>query len=503
MTEELQFRSELDGSRPIDIFAFFSYPVGAHRLPAFIWNQGGLVRADPRPTEQGAKRGFATLAIDFPMPGYRSTGAYPIVDGLEFGPDARQAPIAHGAVALLRAVSYLESRAEVDPSRIGMAGSSWGGFFTTLMAGLDHRLKAAAAMFGSGALELGNPWWDGKGWNAARDAAFRASWAGTLDPALRLATSDTPIAWFTGTNDQFYWMPSVMASYQRARGPKALALLPSFNHALTPALDEQALAWLEAQLTGGPGFVSVSPLKLESRAGQREARWSFGRERAVVSAELAISPGDAGNWPGRCWGSVPAKIDADTAWAALPQSGIPYFVFGTVVDGAGFRYSTPLVRIDPKAHGLDVGGSVPACDGAAPWGRFDAAAVAYLKLHGLPVPAIASDAGHPVAALHAGRNLLGPLFFVEGRPERLRLRMKAAAPVQVTVAIDGALDGRPVRAEGELTVGREWGEAILDLPPQRGLAGHLSAVVTTPAASQVLCALVAFSAAAGPSERPR
>lgn len=30
-----------------------------------------------------------------------------------------------------------------------------------------------------------------------------------------------------------------MASYERAKVPRALALLPSFNHALTPALDEQ------------------------------------------------------------------------------------------------------------------------------------------------------------------------------------------------------------------------------------------------------------------------
>ena len=126
VTEEVQFHSETDGDKVVEIFAYFSYPVGARRLPAFIWNPGGLGQASPGFTEPPAKRGYAVLCIDFPQPGYRSTGNYSINTGLELGADPKQAPIYHGAVALLKAVSYLESRDEVDKNRIGMAGSSWG-----------------------------------------------------------------------------------------------------------------------------------------------------------------------------------------------------------------------------------------------------------------------------------------------------------------------------------------------------------------------------------------
>jgi dienelactone hydrolase len=227
VTEEVMFHSEMDGTNRVDIFAFFSYPKGAEKLPAFIWNQGGLGQASTYWTEFGAKRGYATLCIDFPLPGYRSTGNYPINSGVELTDDPKKAPIYHGAVALLKAVSFLESRKEVDKERLGMAGSSWGGFYTTLMAGLDPRLKACSAMFGTGNLQLGNSWWDDAGKSAQRDAAARERWRSALDPALRLPDSRAAIAWFTGSNDFAYWMPAMMATYAKARAAKHLTVLPN------------------------------------------------------------------------------------------------------------------------------------------------------------------------------------------------------------------------------------------------------------------------------------
>src|SRR5579864_6189814 len=54
ITEEVRFHSEQDGDKDVDIFAFFSYPKGAKKLPAYIWNQGGLSQASPAVTEVGA-----------------------------------------------------------------------------------------------------------------------------------------------------------------------------------------------------------------------------------------------------------------------------------------------------------------------------------------------------------------------------------------------------------------------------------------------------------------
>ena len=208
------------------------------------------------------------------MPGYRSTGGYPIVSGLELGEDPRKAPIYFGAVALLRAVSFLESRAEVDPQRIGMAGSSWGGFYTTLMAGIDPRLKAAAiSMFGTGNLQLGNVWWDGSG-TRSKDAHHRQRWQTTLDPAWHLKHAKTPVAWFTGTNDNFYWMPSISQTYEMAAGPKHLTLVPNWDHALSKDVGEQVFTWLDIHLRGKPGFVQVSPPQVKKQDKSLLASWT-------------------------------------------------------------------------------------------------------------------------------------------------------------------------------------------------------------------------------------
>ncbi len=493
VTEEVMFHSEMDGAKSVDIFALFSYPTGAKKLPAFVWNQGGLYQASPYWTTFGARRGYAALCIDFPLPGYRSTGGYPISSGLELGDDPRKAPIYHGAVALLKAVSYLESRPEVDRERIGMAGSSWGGFYTTLMIGIDPRLKAGTCMFGSGGLQLGNNWWDTRGWDARRDEAFRRRWRTTLDPAWRLANRKTPIAWFTGTNDVFYWMPAVMQSYERAAGPKHLSLLPNWNHALTPQLDEQVFAWLDCHLQGKPAFLTVTPIEI-GKEKRPVARWTFDGPRKAASAELILSYGDAGNWSGRYWKTLPATIKDRSCVAELPASALPYFISGAVLDADGGRYSTPLLRIDPAKVGLQDAAAVPDYDGSSEWGSFGESQVNYLRLHGLPVPALSKEAkdGKQSAIVKGGKLTLPQMLCTLGIAHRLTCNLKADKPVEVVVQVAGRFDGKPVVEEKTFKVGSEWTAVSVEFVPLVALTAGVQATITAPKEAVVLVDGVRF-----------
>lgn len=486
VTEEVMFHSEADAGKDVEIFAFFSYPQHARQLPAFIWNQGGLAQASTYWTEFGAKRGYAALCIDFPMPGYRSTGSYPIVSGLELGDDPKRAPIYHGAVALLRAVSFLQSRSEVDGDKIGMAGSSWGGFYTTLMVGIDPRLKVGSCMFGSGRLDLGNLWWDGQGWDAKRDAAFRQRWRTTLDPAVRLADRKTPIAWFTGTNDQFYWLPSVVASYEAAAGPKHLALLPNWNHALTPEVDEQVFAWLDVHLKNAAAFTTLSPLTIRN---EEEARWDFSGPRKIVRAELLLSHGEAGNWKSRFWQTIPAKIEGNTCIALLPKAAVPSFITATVTDQDGFRTATPLVRLAETATAAK-----PDYDGASLWGGFEPPHTKFLELHGLKMPTIikAAKQGAQAAALKPGDTRLGPILFTSGLPHRLSLFLKSDTAAEVTLALEGRFDGRPMREQSLIKAAPAWTQATLDFTPPNALTGDLNLVITLPPGAEISLDAVQF-----------
>jgi len=494
VTEEVMFHATKDGDKSVDIFALFAYPKGGRKLPAFVWNQGGLGQASTYWTDFGARRGYAVLCIDFPMPGYRSTGGYPIVSGLELGKDPRKAPIYFGAVALLRAVSYLETRPEVDRERIGMAGSSWGGFYTTLMAGIDPRLKAATSMFGTGNLQLGNVWWDGSG-ERTRDAEHRDRWQMTLDPAWRLKSSKTPIAWFTGTNDNFYWMPAISKTYEMAAGPKHLTLIANWDHALSKDVGEQVFTWLDIHLRGKPAFVRVSPVQVKKEADRLVAHWTFEGPRRVAAADLIVSYGD-GDWRGRWWVTVAAEIKDGGCSAVVPAGTLPCTVVGAVIDADGFRSSTPLLRVVPAKLGVKASVAVPDYNGCGQWGGFEEDHIKYLMTHSYPTPTVSLIAkeGKQSAIFKAGKSPLPPIYGTAGEPHRFTCWMKAERPVEIELSLEGRAPGKtkPTTAQMKIRVGIEWTEAGIDFLPPRDMVGSVRGTVTVPADAEILMDAVSF-----------
>lgn len=492
ITQEVLFHSEKDGNKDVEIFAYFSFPKEGKKLPAFIWNQGGLSQASPAVTEAGAKRGYAVLCIDFPMPGYRSSGDYPINTGLELGDDPRTAPIYHGAVALLKAVSYLESRAEVDKERIGMAGSSWGGFFTTLMAGIDPRLKVAACLYGTGSLQLGNAWWDGASQNGRKQPspADRERWSKTLDPAWRLSTTTTPIAWFTGTNDEFYLMPCVMRTFDIAAGAKHLMFAPNWHHALPPRLsDDQVYAWLDTYLQQKPGFPQVSPVVVKQESGRLMAQWGF--QGDAIAADLIASYGDAGNWRGRYWHTLKAEIAGTNCKVELPLGMLPCYISGAVTDKNGIRCSTPLVRVDSAALGLQTASPVPDYDGCAEWGGFEESQIAYLARHNMSgqarwIPGLSHDAkeGKQSAILNTGTTIMAPILSTATVRHRFVCFLKAGRRSEVIVQLAGEHRSQQIETD--------WTEVDLELTPPNDLMGGIPASITIPPGTTVLLDEVSF-----------
>ena len=485
VTEEVRFHSETDGDKDVDIFAYFSYPKGASRLPAFIWNPGGLGQANRGYTETPAKRGYAVLCIDFPQPGYRSTGNYPINTGLILGDDPKQAPIYHGAVALLKAVTFLESRSQVDADRIGMSGASWGGFFTTLMVGVDSRLKVGSCLYGTGSLQLGNAWWDGIVQSGPSPSAEqRERWRVTLDPAWRLALRKTPMGWFTTTNDAFYSMPAMMQTIRMCTGPTHLTLLPNWDHAMPQAFhNEHVYDWLDVHLRGRAAFTKVSPISVTRDADQLVANWDFVGDAA--SADLIVSYGEDGNWRGRYWHTLPAEIVDGKCRAHFPAAKLPCFVSGTVVDKHGIRSSTPLLQADSVLLGIHPSILCPDYDGCREWGGFEESQIEFLTRHNQCgqvrwLPKLSTDAkdGKHSAILELDRTVLPPILSTANVPHRFSCFLKADVPAAVTIQLAGETR--------DYSIGTEWTEATLDLTPANSVMGGIGASITNPSKSRIL-----------------
>ena len=66
----------------------------------------------------------------------------------------------HAVSAVVLAHSLLRSYPEVDASRIGVTGISWGGYLTCIVAGIDDRLKCAVPVYGCGFLGDNSAWVD-------------------------------------------------------------------------------------------------------------------------------------------------------------------------------------------------------------------------------------------------------------------------------------------------------------------------------------------------------
>jgi dienelactone hydrolase len=62
----------------------------------------------------------------------------------------------HAVAAVVLGHSLIRSFPEVDASRIGVTGISWGGYLTCIVAGVDDRFRFAAPVYGCGFLGEGS-----------------------------------------------------------------------------------------------------------------------------------------------------------------------------------------------------------------------------------------------------------------------------------------------------------------------------------------------------------
>ncbi|HUG53447.1 MAG TPA: acetylxylan esterase [Vicinamibacteria bacterium] len=155
-----------------------------------------------------------------------------------------------------RALDYLETRPEVDPSRLGMIGHSLGGQETLFTTALDTRIKAAVSSCGFGSLRT-----------LARDrilhnfALFVPGLAGHGDygavlalvaprPFLVAARTDDPIFPREGIEET---VAAARSAYEAAGAADRLGTFYEPGpHAFSPVLREAAYAWLDRWLKPPP-----------------------------------------------------------------------------------------------------------------------------------------------------------------------------------------------------------------------------------------------------------
>lgn len=484
--EELEYTAEVYQGKPVRIFAVLAYPKDGKNLPAVYWSQGGMYEAGTFWPLTWAAKGYVCINVTLPHDIYNSFVRF-TTERPEDG------NLAHLATAQMRGITLLTQRPEVDADRIGVGGSSYGGFFASLIAGADPRVKAGMSFFTSGEHKLGTNY---PQFGQLRTTHEVGIWSGTIDPAWRLKRKAVPFLWAVASNDHWHHMPAAIKTYQGSIGEKRLAIAPNWYHAFPPNIDQQLIDWFDVYLmkTRKP-YNQPSALEVKNVDGKLMASWSWTGDNPAKKAELLVAYGRTRPWHDgwlfRYHYAIPAKIKDNTATAEIPvpERGLEMLAYGNLTDDRDVLTSTEPITVKPDELKIDQLAKLTL--NTALVADFSPAEIDFIKAHGEPVPGkidkevkqageqslraepkVELKLGHIPAHSHKLT-----VWLRADKPTTLRVSVRASAPAMWNMRIVDILrrqqpdspdiafeDIKPPVYTMDSEVGSEWKEYTLDCP---------------------------------------
>ena len=326
------------------VAAYYSFPEGAAKAPAFVWCHGGGQRAERRRGVYFAKQGFATVDVNWlgreMEAGISENTDWGKVDPSQ-GPRFYKKALRKGwkrnlqpdehtidpvasprnnnwfllVVAAKRAITFLEEQPEVDADRLGLSGFSMGGTITA-MAAMDPRLKAVAPFVGGTAfLHVDFPGLPGTSLHPHVQANLEL-YGKTVDPSAYWPLVKCPVMFINSTNDfhaafdRVYqsmellphdeWRVSMNVHENHRPGPEQWVMLNKwFNWHLKGVHDRMpATPQSKLEVEGGSASFTVTPDMGEEEAVETEIYYSYdpnSRTRFWIRAE-AIPDAEGKSW---------------------------------------------------------------------------------------------------------------------------------------------------------------------------------------------------------------
>lgn len=377
------------GKRAI-LAAVYGYPKSVsdngRKIPGLVQIHGGGQYADYKACLTNAKRGYATVSIAWAGrisaseykvspnevrlfwdekktdPRYRLTTDWGVVDAYHApsknprnnfpsaNPAAwtidpvespRNSPWFLCAIAARRALTFLESRPEVDAEKLGVYGHSMGGKLT-VMASVDSRVKAAAPSCGG----------ISDRYNASE--LFNA----TIGDNNSLEQISCPIIFLSPANDFHGRIGDLPTAVQEIKSKDwRVTCSPHHNHQDTAEYEVATQLWFDQHLKGKFRFPQTPSTKVNliNRNGIPSITIAPDDSRKILSVDVFYTqhgkpielPADRENTMSRFWRHVSPNRSNEKWLAQLPISSTdkPLWVYANVkyalpepVSGAGYYY---------------------------------------------------------------------------------------------------------------------------------------------------------------------
>ena len=288
------------------------------KLPAIMFYHAGGSRAE---TEESAakyfaNRGFIGMAISIPSfcnncsettvggnPNNSSEEARLNVEG---GPE--NSALADSMIAALEGFNFLAAHPNVDSANMGVTGTSWGGYTTTMMAGLlTNKVKAAYSIFGSGYWDRGSFW---SPYLAKLSPENLETWLTYYDAGRRANTITASYFIDAPTNDTYFWPEAVQGTLDAIPSNKNHSFNPNLNH--SQASSKSRYRWMEHYLKGeeSPGFAKPTLVSALDNDGQLD-----------LTVDLQI-PAGVSITSANVWYADPGLAVTERQWISLPTQKV-------------------------------------------------------------------------------------------------------------------------------------------------------------------------------------
>ena len=311
--------------KPTRVFAWYGVPEDrpAEKLPAMVLIHGGGGTAFAEWVRLWNGRGYAAIAMDLCGSIPEATkigwtrhdfGGPPGWGGFDQIDCDRTDQWTYHAVADVILANYLlNSFPEVDSSRIGLTGISWGGYVTCIVSGVDNRFRFAVPVYGCGFLGDNSAWLPTFQEMGEQKAE---KWLRLWDPSRYLKKTTMPMLWVTGTNDGAYPLDSLQKSYRLPAGQRTLCVRVRMPHGHEAGQKPE-----EIHVFANDILNEEAPLaKITSqRIDGNHIQATFDSEIPVVRAELNFTR-DLGNWEQREWLTEPVDTYTNKVEVALLNS---------------------------------------------------------------------------------------------------------------------------------------------------------------------------------------
>ena len=262
------------GGKPTRIYAWYARPKAEGKYPAVLQLHGaGLQTLSPEAALSYAKAGYVCLSIDWcgaakdrpiprkpPFSEFEATPGLARAQGKEWHTDPMEtSSIINGMRFVRRGFDYLRSLPEVDSQKLCLSGMSAGAHLTLLVLGVEPQIRAAAVKYGSGFVrEL--KWGGYFGPVSLTPKEEFEPWLAVLDPKHGFKNIRAATLVLSGTDDSYFWMPAVLATWRALPEPKRLWMRPNDNHEWV-GNEEMPRRWFDYILKSVPAWPEIGSIQ--------------------------------------------------------------------------------------------------------------------------------------------------------------------------------------------------------------------------------------------------